>query len=181
MHAATKAAPALIRAGTCTAADLCYSLQETVFSMLVEITGGICRGRLCVLLQTSVCVCVFVWILFFPFLRGILSPCRLLHFLIGPHSSRSEQRERWRTVVRKKSSSSVAWDVRASKARERGSSVPCTYTSFFRQSPSSANDGCAHGSLSLSASPSPISLSLLLSIYYLLLTLKTPPSPLYFL
>ncbi|KAL3070826.1 hypothetical protein niasHT_037802 [Heterodera trifolii] len=33
-----KAAPALIRSGAYTAADLCYSLQETVFAMLVEIT-----------------------------------------------------------------------------------------------------------------------------------------------
>ena len=29
---------ALLRAGQCTAADLCFSLQETVFAMLVEIT-----------------------------------------------------------------------------------------------------------------------------------------------
>ncbi|KAL3121666.1 hypothetical protein niasHT_006172 [Heterodera trifolii] len=33
-----KAAPVLIRSGAYTAADLCYSLQETVFAMLVEIT-----------------------------------------------------------------------------------------------------------------------------------------------
>uniref|UniRef100_A0A914I3Z8 N(6)-L-threonylcarbamoyladenine synthase n=1 Tax=Globodera rostochiensis TaxID=31243 RepID=A0A914I3Z8_GLORO len=33
-----KAAPALIQSGAYTAADLCFSLQETVFAMLVEIT-----------------------------------------------------------------------------------------------------------------------------------------------
>jgi N6-L-threonylcarbamoyladenine synthase len=33
-----KLAPALLASGAATAADLCYSLQETVFSMLVEVT-----------------------------------------------------------------------------------------------------------------------------------------------
>ena len=31
--------------GECTAADLCFSLQETIFAMLVEITERILRGE----------------------------------------------------------------------------------------------------------------------------------------
>jgi N6-L-threonylcarbamoyladenine synthase len=44
-----KRGPELMAAGAATAADLCFSLQETVFAMLVEITGAyarVCLGPL---------------------------------------------------------------------------------------------------------------------------------------
>ena len=65
---------ALLRAGQCTAADLCFSLQETVFAMLVEITeramahcgqqqvlivGGVgCNRRLQGMMQVTRCLCL---------------------------------------------------------------------------------------------------------------------------
>jgi hypothetical protein len=59
----------LVPAGEATAADFCYSLQETVFAMLVEITeramahtGGwclcLCEVTLCVSVSLCVSVCV---------------------------------------------------------------------------------------------------------------------------
>lgn len=34
-------APLLLSSGDCTPEDLCFSLQETVFAMLIEITGNL--------------------------------------------------------------------------------------------------------------------------------------------
>jgi N6-L-threonylcarbamoyladenine synthase len=41
-----KQAPKLLESGDFTQEDLCYSLQETVFAMLVETTGDFCTSMI---------------------------------------------------------------------------------------------------------------------------------------